>query len=151
MSGYTLVLLQSQASRGTEMRIGQLARRAACTVEAIRFYERAGLLPQPGRSGGNYRTYSSEDANRLVFIRNCRALGIPVADIRVLLGCRGIPDADCAHVNALVDMHIRRLEEQIRSLKELDRQLRTIRQLCDDSRNPEHRAGTCGIIEILGK
>ena len=68
------------------MRIGELAKQAACTVETIRFYEREGLLPRPTRSGGNYRLYSAEDAERLAFIRNCRSLGMALAEIRVLLG-----------------------------------------------------------------
>jgi Cd(II)/Pb(II)-responsive transcriptional regulator len=133
------------------MRIGELAKRAVCTVETIRFYERAGLLPRPARSGGNYRLFSAEDAERLAFIRNCRSLGMALAEIRVLLGCRGTPDTDCREVNALLDLHILRLEQQINSLKDLDRQLHEIRQLCNDRHNPEHRAGACGIIRILGE
>jgi Cd(II)/Pb(II)-responsive transcriptional regulator len=133
------------------MRIGELAKRAACTVETIRFYEREGLLPWPARSGGNYRLYSAEDAERLAFIRNCRSLGMALAEIRVLLGCRGMPDTDCREVNVLLDRHILRLAQQIGALKNLDRQLRDIRQLCNDLQNPEHRAGACGIIRILGE
>ena len=36
----------------TEMAIGELARATATKVETIRFYERIGLLPKPGRTGG---------------------------------------------------------------------------------------------------
>lgn len=132
------------------MRIGELAIRAGCTVATIRFYERAGLLPRPVRSGGNYLTYSPEDADRLAFIRNCRSLGMGLAQITVLLGCRGAPDADCAQVNALVEEHIFRVEQQMHALSNLDRQLQAIRRLCDDSRNPDHRSGDCGIIKVLG-
>ncbi len=133
------------------MRIGELAKRTACTVETIRFYEREGLLPRPARSGGNYRLYSAEDAERLAFIRNCRSLGMALAEIRVLLDCRGTPDADWREVIALLDLHILRIAQQISALEDLHRQLRAIRQLCNDRLNPEHRAGACGIIRILGE
>lgn len=133
------------------MKIGQLAKRAACKVETVRFYEREGLLPRPERSSGNYRLYTAEDAARLVFIRNCRSLGMALAEIRVLLGCRGEPDTDCRAVFALLDRQILRIAQQVDALQHLERQLRDIRQMCNDRQNPEHRAGFCGIIRRLGE
>ncbi|RZI39816.1 MerR family DNA-binding transcriptional regulator, partial [Herbaspirillum sp. HC18] len=35
------------------MKIGELAKRTACQVETIRYYEQEGLLPEPARSEGN--------------------------------------------------------------------------------------------------
>lgn len=133
------------------MRIGELAKQAACTVETIRFYEREGLLPRPERTGGNYRRYSAVDVDRLVFIRKCRSLGMPLAETQVLLGCRGRPDADCRVVNDLVDRHIARIARQIGSLKSLERQLLHIRQACDERQNPDYRASACGVIQSLGE
>ena len=40
------------------LRIGDLAKRAQCPTETIRYYEREGLLPEPTRTAGNYRLYS---------------------------------------------------------------------------------------------
>jgi Cd(II)/Pb(II)-responsive transcriptional regulator len=133
------------------MKIGQLAKRGGCKVETVRFYEQEGLLPRPERSSGNYRLYTAEDAARLVFIRNCRSLGMALAEIRVLLGCRGEPDTDCRAVLALLDLQILRIAQQVDALQHLQRQLRDIRQMCDDRQNPEHRAGACGIIRNLGE
>lgn len=133
------------------MRIGELAKREACSVETIRFYEREGLLPRPARSGGNYRLYSVADAECLAFIRNCRSLGMALAEILVLLGCRDTPDTDCREVNALLDAHILRVQQQIRTLRDLGRKLREIRQLCNDRQNPECRACACGIIRMLDR
>jgi Cd(II)/Pb(II)-responsive transcriptional regulator len=133
------------------MKIGELAKRGVCKVETVRFYEREGLLPRPERSSGNYRLYTAEDAARLVFIRNCRSLGMALAEIRVLLGCRGEPETDCRAVFALLDLQILRIAQQVDALQHLQRQLRDIRQMCDDRQNPEHRAGACGIIGRLGE
>ncbi len=133
------------------MRIGELAKRAACTVETIRFYEREGLMPRPPRSKGNYRVYSAEEEQRLLFIRNCRSLGMTLGEIGTLLDFRNAPDADCRKVNALLDVHILRLEQQIQSLRALGRQLRDTRQLCNALLNPEYRASACGIIKTLGQ
>ncbi|MCA0342068.1 MAG: Cd(II)/Pb(II)-responsive transcriptional regulator [Proteobacteria bacterium] len=131
------------------MKIGELAKRAGCKVETVRFYEREGLLPQPERSSGNFRVYTAEDVARLVFIRNCRSLGMALPEIRVLLDCRSEPNTDCRGVLALLDLQIRRVAHQVDALRRLERQLRGIRQMCNDRQNPEHRASACGIIRIL--
>ena len=133
------------------MKIGELAKRGVCKVETVRFYEREGLLPRPERSSGIYRLYTAEDAARLVFIRNCRSLGMGLAEIRVLLGCRGEPETDCRAVFALLDLQILRIAQQVDALQHLERQLRDIRQMCNDRQNPDHRAGSCGIISSLGE
>lgn len=36
------------------LRIGELAKRADCQVQTIRFYEAEGLLQEPARSEGNF-------------------------------------------------------------------------------------------------
>ena len=55
------------------IQIGELAKRTACPVVTIRFYEQEGLLPPPGRSRGNFRLYGEEHVERLQFIRHCCA------------------------------------------------------------------------------
>ncbi|MER5503616.1 MULTISPECIES: MerR family DNA-binding transcriptional regulator [unclassified Streptomyces] len=37
------------------MRIGDLATASGLTTKTIRFYEQAGLLPEPPRTAGGYR------------------------------------------------------------------------------------------------
>ena len=59
----------------TEFRIGEAARRATVTVDAIRFYERRRLLPKAPRTPGRYRLYTIADVARPRFIRRVQALG----------------------------------------------------------------------------
>jgi Cd(II)/Pb(II)-responsive transcriptional regulator len=88
------------------MKIGELARAARAQVETIRYYEREGLLPPAPRSDGNYRIYGPVHVERLAFIRHCRSLDMPLAEIRVLLRFKDAPQAECGEVNALLDEHI---------------------------------------------
>ncbi|MBO6686813.1 MAG: MerR family DNA-binding transcriptional regulator, partial [Parvibaculum sp.] len=39
--------------------IGGLARATGTKVVTIRYYEKIGLLPEPPRTSGNYRTYDA--------------------------------------------------------------------------------------------
>ena len=50
------------------MRIGEVARRASLTVDAIRFYERRRLLPKASRSRGRFRLYAEDAVELLRFI-----------------------------------------------------------------------------------
>lgn len=77
------------------MKIGELSKASATSIESIRFYERAGLIPEPARTAGNYRIYGAAHVQRLAFIRRCRALDMALDEIRVLLGFKDAPYAQC--------------------------------------------------------
>ena len=81
------------------MKIGELSTASGTTIESIRFYEREGLIAEPGRTDGNYRVYGDEQVQRLVFIRRCRSLDMALDEIRVLLAFKDAPSADCGDVN----------------------------------------------------
>jgi len=66
------------------MKIGELAARAGCDVQTVRFYEREGLLEEPEREASGYRRYGERHVERVKFIRHCRALDLPLNEIRPL-------------------------------------------------------------------
>ena len=49
------------------MKIGQLANIVGCTVEAVRFYEKQGLIEPAKRTIGNFRVYTEEHLKQLSF------------------------------------------------------------------------------------
>jgi Cd(II)/Pb(II)-responsive transcriptional regulator len=98
------------------MKIGELAQQAGCSVETIRYYEREGLLPLPGRTAGNYRHYDAAQLERLQLIRRCRSLDMTHDEIRTLLGYRDQPERDCDAVNVLIDEHIAHVRRRIAEL-----------------------------------
>ncbi len=129
------------------MKIGELAAATGTPVETIRFYERDGLLPAPERSEGNFRVYDETHLSRLTFVRHCRALDMNLDEIRVLLKFRDGADGDCGEVNALLDEHIGHVQERIRELRNLDKDLRALRDLCKVAQEPSQ----CGILNGLSK
>jgi DNA-binding transcriptional MerR regulator len=98
------------------MLIGDLATRAGLSAKAIRFYEQAGLLPQPPRTPGGYRDYPPGVVDRLAFIRHAQAAGFTLADIRGVLTIRDSGHAPCQHVSALIDEHLAQVERRIAEL-----------------------------------
>lgn len=118
---------------------------AQCTVETIRYYEKEGLLPAPARTAGNFRVYGPMHAERLRFIRNCRALDMSQSEIHALLRLADQTAEDCGAVNAVFDQHIAHVDERIRELTQLKQQLATLRQRCQSAQTVQ----SCGILQGL--
>ncbi len=127
------------------MKIGELATLTNTQVETIRFYERENLLAKPGRSEGNYRIYGATHAERLSFIRHCRGLDMTLDEIRVLLRFKDAPTENCLEVNELLDEHIGHVAERIRELRQLEKQLKNLREACLGAQEAQH----CGILNEL--
>ena len=127
------------------MRIGELGQAIGVDIETIRYYEKAGLLPDPARSENGYRVYGPAHLEQLAFIRHCRALDIPLADIKRLLRFVAHPGADCGDIDRLIDAQLARVRARLKSLRVLERQLTALRGRCGESQ----RAETCGILQEL--
>lgn len=127
------------------MKIGELARNAQCTVETVRYYEKAGLLAEPARTEGNFRVYGPEHLERLRLIRNCRALDMSHEEIHALLKLATASGEDCGAVNAVFDQHIAHVDTRIRELTQLKTQLNSLRQRC----NSDKSVDACGILQGL--
>ncbi|MDR1349466.1 MAG: Cd(II)/Pb(II)-responsive transcriptional regulator [Zoogloeaceae bacterium] len=127
------------------MKIGELARRAQTQVETVRYYERAGLLPETTRTESNYRVYGDKHVRRLSFIRHCRGLDMSLDEIRTLLRFADAPDENCAGVDALLEAHIGHVTRRIKTLQSLKQQLRNLRKTCTSAQKTRQ----CGILNEL--
>lgn len=126
-------------------RIGAIARAAGVPVETIRYYELSGLMPAPRRSQGNFRLYTESQCERLLFIRQCRALNMTLEEIRQLLVFKDNPSQRCDAVNTLLEARIRFITERLTQLNKLRRDLRALRRRCGRRRT----AADCAILAGL--
>jgi Cd(II)/Pb(II)-responsive transcriptional regulator len=127
------------------MQIGTLARAAGCSVATIRYYERAGLLPEPERTEGNFRVYAPMHVERLRTIRGCRALDLSLDEIRALLAQVDGSARDCAGIDRAIDEHLAHVDERIAALQRLRAQLQELRDRCDG----EHGLDECAVLRGL--
>jgi len=58
------------------MRVGEIGHEAAIPTKTIRFWESAGLVPEPTRTSGGYRDYEPATIERLELIRNAQGAGL---------------------------------------------------------------------------
>ena len=128
------------------MRIKELAEAIGVDVDTIRYYEKQGLLPEPARRDNGYRDYTASHLERLSFIRHCRALDMPLADVRRLLSFVDDPVAHCGDVNDVVDAQLGRVRARLGSMRALENQLVQLRARCAST----HGSGeACGILSEL--
>ena len=65
------------------MKIGEVARKAGVRTSAIRFYEKAGVLPPAARQNGQ-RRYAADAERQLAVIEFARKAGFTVGEIKLL-------------------------------------------------------------------
>jgi DNA-binding transcriptional MerR regulator len=108
--------------------VAKLAARAGLSPDAIRYYERAGLLPSPPRSGVGYRLYDEGLVERLRFIRGAQRTGLKLRQIRELLEVIDRGMCPCGHTEALLADRIAEIESEMKELREIRRQLLSVKQ-----------------------
>lgn len=140
-----LLMNERQEANVQTYRIGQLADCSQVSVETIRFYERRGLLEQPPRPQSGYRKYDEGDRKRLAFIRKAKRLGFTLGEIQDLLELCVGSEAACAKVAITAAQSIKRIEQQVRDLKQMRSALKRLNELC----RTNEPGGDCPIIQAL--
>ncbi len=126
------------------MKIGELATRATTNIETVRYYEKIGLMPVPGRTSANYRAYGSDHLARLSFIRRARDLGFGLDAIRQLLAMSDDRSQSCEAVDGVARAHLIEVARKIADLNALRIELDRVLESCGHG-----SIDNCKIIEAL--
>lgn len=124
--------------------IGDAAARCGVKVPTIRYYEQIGLMSVPARSDGNRRHYQDADLRRLAFIRHARELGFEIDAIRTLLALQDDPTQPCGTADAIARARLIDVDQRLRSLKALRKELVLMIEGCSRG-----RVDQCRVIEVL--
>ncbi len=133
------------------LRIGELAAATGLTRDALRYYERQGLLPRPLRTAGGFREYDGTAVDRIRFIKQAQAQGLTLREIRDLASHQS--DAGrtrCRHVRDLLARKLTQLETRRCELDAFCRTLRDYLQMCDQALEG-HSPVECPVVENLGQ
>lgn len=129
--------------------IGDLSEKTGVTTEAIRYYERIGLIPKPQRADNGYRVYAEADVDRLNFIRRARTLDIALDEIDEILAFRERNEAPCSHVMMVMERRVEEIENRIRDLQRVRDEIKHLyeagKQLPEDV---QMKACVCHLIQI---
>ncbi len=126
--------------------IGEVAARAECQVQTVRYYEQVGILPQPARTEGGQRQYTAEHLDRLLFVRRSRELGFSLDTVRRLLRLADKQEDDCSTVDSITTAHLREVQQKISHLRTLERELKRMVAECNHG-----KIADCRIIQGLAR
>lgn len=117
------------------LRSGQIAELAGVNLQTLRYYERRGLLAEPGRSLGGHRLYPPEAVTVLRVIKAAKRLGFTLEEVADLLEVgqhRHGRRAD-AGLRARAEVKLAEVEDRIADLRVIAETLRAaIDAGCDD-------------------
>ena len=129
------------------LKIGDVARRAELSIDAVRFYEREGLLGRVKRSSAGQRQYDDETVRRLAFVRRATALGFSLAEVKSLLTLRVSARMPCERVRERALSKLVDIDRRIAELQEMRGALARLAADCDDGTV----LGTCPFLDELAR
>lgn len=130
-----------------ELKIGQLAGRLGLNPRTIRFYEDAGVLPEPARTAGGYRVYTARDEERLRFVKAAQRLGLKLGEIKEVLAFRDRDQRPCSYVAELIDGRLSEVDERMRDLRTLKRELVSLQRRIREEGTAPGEGRFCHYIE----
>jgi MerR family transcriptional regulator, copper efflux regulator len=127
------------------LKIGDVSKSSGIGIEALRFYEKSGLLEKPSRTGSGYRVYDADVLERLSFIKQSQALGFSLDEIKRIIEDAREGKSPCAEVREIVSRRLEELDERMREMRRYRKELAaTLEEWDKAGRAPGH---ICGLIE----
>lgn len=125
--------------------IGKLAQAAGVNVETIRYYQRVGLMREPGRPVEGYRRYPEQAVARLRFIKRAQRLGFTLKEIADLLQ---LEDGKCKESREIAEEKRALIASQINDLTAMRMELDKLIGACKRKGNNDQ---SCALIDTLAK
>ena len=127
------------------MRIGQVAKAAGASVQAVRLYEKEGIIPTATRSESGYREYPPSIVDEVRAVKHGQRLGFTLAEMKEFVDLHQ-PSAKSSEQLALfLNEKIIQLDERLIQLTAVRNALKTI-PVTDYNWNVE---GNCPITRLL--
>jgi DNA-binding transcriptional MerR regulator len=99
------------------MRIGEVARHSGVSVQAVRLYERLGILPRARRLRSGYRDYSAEAPEMVSAIKRAQRLGFSLGEIKSMIDLRSAQRNRSEQARRLAQAKLDGLEAEIARLQ----------------------------------
>lgn len=129
----------------SSLKIGEVSQLLGIGIEALRFYERSGLLGKPLRSSSGYRLYDEGVIERLAFIKKAQTLGFSLDEIGRIIKDAQNGSSPCDEVREIVRRRLAELDERMREMRRYRQELaQTLEEWDKVGRAPGH---ICGLIE----
>jgi DNA-binding transcriptional MerR regulator len=136
---------QETSGDHTLLKIGEVSKLSGIGIEALRFYEKSGLLSRPARTGSGYRLYHRDVLDRLAFIKRAQVLGFSLDEVKHIIAESAAGQSPCQDVRAIVRQRLQELDGRMAQMRRYRKELSTALEEWD--RVGESKGHICGLIE----
>ena len=128
------------------MNIGTAAKKSGLSVKTVRFYSNIGLISPDKSSDSNYRIYSNQDVEKLLFVGKARKFDFSIEECRELLSLYENKDRPSSEVKKITLKKIKEIEQRMSELDSLRNELKRVSKNCHGAQRPD-----CPIIGFLAE
>ena len=134
------------------LKIGESAKHAGISRDALRFYEKHGLIAPNTRTESGYRLYSKTDVVRISFILSAKEVGFTLNEIHQLLELEVTKDVkSCQDVKQFVDNKIQVVNQRLNEMKKIKQSLKTLSNACCGGNEPATHCTILGALSVQNR
>ena len=127
-----------EGQEAKKMNIGAAAKKSGLSVKTVRFYSDIGLISPDKSTESNYRIYSNQDVEKLLFVGKARRFDFSIEECRELLSL---------YENKKITLKkIEEIEQRMAELNSLKTELKRVSRNCNGDQRPD-----CPIIGFLAE
>ena len=125
--------------------IAALAEKSGVDTEAIKSYERLGLLSKPRRLANGLILYPGDEDTRVTFIRRSFELGFSLDAIREMLGLGRSRSMNCSDIYNIAERRLADIRQRVADLQRMEEVLAPLVETCPRRGGLAH----CSIMNAL--
>ena len=138
------------------MTIGKVAKSVGISIQAVRFYEKKGLIKPGKRSASGYRIYDDNAITSLRFIKNARDFGFSLHETASLVRAFESSRHDkCLEVKEMCRGMLKKYREEMAKLNTRFAELSAVVESCPakpgSGKGRAHEDGECKMLVKLAR
>ena len=126
---------------------GDVSKLLSVGVQTLHFYEREGLITDVPRTRGGYRVYPEPLVERVRFIKQAQAIGLPLADVKEILSLAERGGSPCGRVQEALSEKLVEVDQRLVELRRFRRDLARLVKGAQQDYATRGNARVCPIVE----
>ena len=122
----------------------EAAKKSNLPIKTVRFYSDIGLINPKTNENSNYRIFTNQDIEKLLFVGKARKFNFSIEECRELLSLYENRTRSSSEVKKLTLKKIDEIDQKMSELNSLKKELSRVAKSCSGDQRPE-----CPIIGFL--
>lgn len=118
------------------LRMGDITQATGVSDQAVRHYERMGLLRSTGRTSGGFRLFAANTVPRIRLIKDLQGIGFSLGEIRTLINPAQKGDPACREARDFLTRKAEEMEREIQRIRLILSLLIALNDICEKCGGP---------------